>query len=386
MQSFLWRIYVFRFCNAFTLIFPIYVAMFVDIGLSPTQIGFCLTAWSVTTFLLQALAGAAADRWSRRYVLAFGQLAFAGCFTLWWVAPNFAGILAGLILWGIKSAATNGVYEALVFDTLKANERAEDYLQVLGRSRAFDSLGSLASAVGAALLGGMGYEPAIVGSIAAAVVGIVAAMALPGAPVALTVASISFFDRLRMGLGEVRRRPAVLAIVVFAACVWTMGPGLQEFWPVYGRGVGLSLSAISVIVGCQFVVEALGNLAAHRLQAVQTHWFYAAYLVFGLMLAAAAALYTAPGMALLIVYSGGLRLIDAVFEGRLQALIPSETRATIGAVKGLGVQMGNTCLYALIAGVAHAASYRAAFLCIGLIVFAMGLAWLAGSAIRARSN
>ena len=385
-MNFRTRLYLFRFCNAFTLIFPLYVAMFVDIGLSPTQISVCLTAWSVTTFLTQTFAGAAADRWSRRLVLAFGQVAFTGCFALWWAFPNFIGIFTGLILWGFKSASTQGVFEALVYDELKAEGRAEDYLHVLGRARAVDSMGSLASAVGAAALTGYGYGPAIAGSMAAAVVGIFAALALPAAPKALAREPMGYWTRLSRGLGEVRRRPAILAVLVFAACLATVGPGLQEYWPVYGRGVGLGLPVISLIVCGQFIVEALANLVAWRLREVATGWFFAAYAGLGLALSAAAAVYAAPMMAVLILYSGGMRLMDAVFEGKLQALIPTETRATIGAVKGLCTQVGMTSLFTLIGAVAEGASYRTAFAVIGAAVTVIGLAWLIGSRLRARAT
>lgn len=385
-MTFRTRLYLFRFCNSFTLIFPLYVAMFVDIGLSPTQISLCLTAWSVTTFLCQTFAGAAADRWSRRLVLAFGQVAFTGCFALWWAFPNFVGIFAGLVLWGLKSASTQGVFEALVYDELKAEGLAEDYLNVIGRARAVDSLGFLASAIGAAALTRYGYGPAIAGSLAAAVVGVFAALALPAAPKAVASDPIGYWRRLSLGLGEVRRRPAVLAVLVFAACVATVGPGLQEYWPVYGRGVGLGLPAISLIVCGQYIVEAVANLTAWRLRGLHAGWFFGAYAVMGLFLSAAAAVWAAPMMALLILYSGGMRLMDAVFEGRLQALIPTETRATIGAVKGLCTQIGMTSLFTLIGAVAQAASYRAAFGVIGALVILIGAGWLAGGWLRQKPS
>src|ERR1035438_6882295 len=52
MTSFLARVYAFKFFDSFILIFPLYTVMFVDAGMKPVEIGVCLTAWSVTSFVL----------------------------------------------------------------------------------------------------------------------------------------------------------------------------------------------------------------------------------------------------------------------------------------------------------------------------------------------
>src|SRR5437016_413464 len=61
MTGFLARIYAFKLFDSLILIFPLYAVMFVDAGLTPFQIALILTAWSATTFVLQAPAGAVAD-------------------------------------------------------------------------------------------------------------------------------------------------------------------------------------------------------------------------------------------------------------------------------------------------------------------------------------
>ena len=69
MTGFIGKIYAFKFFDSFILIFPLYTVMFVDAGLKPVEITVCLTAWSVTNFVLQVPSGVIADRWSRRQIL-----------------------------------------------------------------------------------------------------------------------------------------------------------------------------------------------------------------------------------------------------------------------------------------------------------------------------
>src|SRR5271170_3723768 len=88
-------------------------------GLKPVEITVCLTAWSVTNFVLQVPSGVIADRWSRRQILAWSQLVRGLGFVAWLLYPHFWGIFAGLQLWGIKSAFTSGTFEALLYDERK---------------------------------------------------------------------------------------------------------------------------------------------------------------------------------------------------------------------------------------------------------------------------
>src|SRR5271154_5456515 len=105
-------------------------------GLKPVEITVCLTAWSVTSFVLQVPSGVIADRWSRRQILAWAQLVRGVGFAVWMVWPHFWGFFVGLQLWGIKSAFTSGTFEALLYDELKARGRAQDYTRIFGRTRA----------------------------------------------------------------------------------------------------------------------------------------------------------------------------------------------------------------------------------------------------------
>ena len=119
-RAFLARAYAFRFLDGFVLIYPLYTVMFAARGLSPSQVAAALMAWSVTGFFLQIPMGVLADRFSRRWMLCLGQVLRGLGFAIWIVQPNFTGFLIGMVLWGVKSAMTNGVFEALVYDELHA--------------------------------------------------------------------------------------------------------------------------------------------------------------------------------------------------------------------------------------------------------------------------
>ena len=49
--------------------YPLYALLFLDTGLSTTQISVLFGIWSVTGFVCEVPSGALADRWSRRGVV-----------------------------------------------------------------------------------------------------------------------------------------------------------------------------------------------------------------------------------------------------------------------------------------------------------------------------
>jgi MFS family permease len=376
MPSFLARLYAFKFFDSFILIFPLYAVMFVDAGLSPVQISVALIAWSATAFCLQIPSGVLADRWSRRHILAMAQIARAAGFAVWLVWPHFWGFLIGLVLWGIKSAFTSGAFEALLYDELKAKGREGDYTRIYGRARAVQAFAVVLAALGAAALARLGYSLELYASVAACAVATLAALSLPPADPARAAGDPGYLTHLRQGLSLSVREPVVLSILTFSAIVLALGGALEEFWPIFGIKVGLSRPLIAIFVGSQNGVEMLASLLAHRVSRLATRWIYSLFTLGGALLAIAAGLFTPPAMILLALYSGLLKMIDVVFEGRLQHAIPSDRRATIGSVKGFAGEVGVTGLYLAFGPLAQATSYQVAFGSCGVVGVLIGLVYL----------
>src|SRR5688572_26138534 len=103
--------YLYAFFKSFILIYPLYAVMFVDNGLSASQISILFIVWSAVAFVLEVPSGAVADKFSRKYVLIVATLFQAAAFACWLAWPNFWGFLVGFVLWGINSALTSGTEE-----------------------------------------------------------------------------------------------------------------------------------------------------------------------------------------------------------------------------------------------------------------------------------
>jgi MFS family permease len=384
MRRFLASVYAFRVFDAFVLIYPLYAVMFVDAGMTAGEVGAALAVWSVTAFTVQIPAGVWADRWSRRGILAAAQLIRAAGFAIWLVYPHFWGFIGGFVLWGVKSGLTGGCFEALVYDELKAAGREGDYTRIAGRAEATQFTAMLAGSFCAAPLAPLGYGVLLAASAAVGLGGAAAAMSFPRAPRSAAAGDMDYFAHLRLGFAQTFRMPTLLGLVLFITVALALGGALDEFWSIFASRAGLSHSAVALLIGAISGGQAVASALAHRARRAPTWVFYALFAFNGALLAIAAALFQPAAVALLVLFSASFKVIDVVFEGRLQDALPTETRATIGSVKSFIVELGVTVLYLTFGPLAQARGYRDAFFATGALIVALGLALLVWRLARAR--
>jgi hypothetical protein len=141
---------------------------------------------------------------------------------------------------------------------------------------------------------------------------------------------------------------------------------------------------VALFIGAISAGQATASAVAHRVRRLASGWFYALFAVNGALLALAAAIFQPAAVLLLVAFSAGGKVIDIVFEGRLQDAMPSQTRATIGSVKGFVVEIAVTFLYLGFGPLAQATSYRTAFMTTGALIGVLGLMLLVWRLLRAR--
>lgn len=372
-SPFLAKVYGFKFLDGFLPIYPLYVVMFVDEGLTAWQVSVTLIAWSATAFVLQIPSGLIADRFSRRWLLAGAQAVRGLGFLAWLLMPNFWGFLIGLMLWGVKSAFTNGVFEALVYDELKKAGAPETYARVIGRAQGIGFSAVLISSLSAAAMAKLGYPAALWGSMASAGLATGAALLLPRAGRAVATARHDYLGHLKKGFAYAIASPVVPGLIGVLAVSQAFGIGLDGFWPVFGRETGLSNTTVSLFVAAIGACEVLGATFAHRVRGEHERVYSGVFVLIGVLLASAALIFQAWTCAFICVVAGLFKMTDVIFDSRLHDAIPSEMRATLAAVRNFIGLTVMTVLLAAFGPLAEAASYQTAFLVCGVILAVFGV-------------
>ncbi len=148
--------------------YPVFTILFLDYGLTLDQFALLNAAWAAAIVLLEVPSGALADTIGRRNLL----VSAAGLMVVEMMLLSFAPRGHGSLLFGIfmlnrvlsgaAEAAASGADEALAYDALVREGRAEDWGRVLERQMILRSAGAIcAMTVGAAV-----YDPALMNRVA----------------------------------------------------------------------------------------------------------------------------------------------------------------------------------------------------------------------------
>ena len=150
--------------------YPVIAILFLDLGLTMEQYAALNAVWAAAIVLCEVPSGAMADRFGRRRLVVFAGALMIGEMLLLLLAPAHAGpvligcVLLNRLLSGVAEAAASGADEALAYDSLAAEGRADEWPSVLGRLMRWQAFGFVLSSI----LGAAAYDPHLLNRAAAA--------------------------------------------------------------------------------------------------------------------------------------------------------------------------------------------------------------------------
>lgn len=140
------------FMNAFTrtgalfALVPLFGAT--QLGLSITEVGFCLALASVAGLVITYPAGWVADRHGRKFVIVPMTVLMGASYVMYSVAPSFAWFLVATLIWGLTAAASGSAPAAYAADSAPPGMNA-------AAMSLFRTLGDFGYVVGPVALGFM---------------------------------------------------------------------------------------------------------------------------------------------------------------------------------------------------------------------------------------
>ncbi|MBW4701206.1 MFS transporter [Micromonospora sp. RL09-050-HVF-A] len=371
-------LYCYLFLDDLVLLYPVYVLLFSDTGLTVGQISGLFVLWSMTAVLLEVPSGAWADTVSRRLLLCLAPLLTGACFTLWVLVPSWWAFALGFVLWGAAGAFGSGALEALVYTELDRLGAAGRYARTMGRARTAGVLGVLASLGLAGPVLAVGGWPAV--GAASVLSGVLAATVAtrfpehrPAAPAAgsSTVpvpgppdgaeAEVGWWASLRTGLAEARADRRVRAAVLLVPAVTALWGILDEYTPLLARDTGVPTSTVPLLLLPVWLGMTVGGLLAPTAEHLSTRGYAALLALAAVALAGGAVVRHPGGFVLLGVAFCALQLATVLADARLQARITGPGRATVTSLAGMGTDLAMIVAYGGYALVATTGGHAMAF-------------------------
>ena len=373
------RLFAYALFSDFIPIYPLYAVMFTDRGIGPAELSVLLFAWSATAFLLEVPSGAIADRYPRKYVLMFAEVAHALAYAAWLFMPNFWGFLVGFILWGIASAFSSGTVQALVYDELKKLDREADYTKTRGVMNSLQLTGNMIASFSAIAFVASGYELLLMLSVGFGLLNVAIVATLPKVKRTQSLdEETHYFDYLKRGVTYAVSHRAILRILAVSGVVLGLG-SVDEYYTVFFKEQGLNNYMISfwdgVIVATGIVMSLTAAKVGSRMtpHGPSTALFISAWGA-TLLVATCGGSLLAP--LVIVLFSAFFFLIQTVVDGWLQHAINEDARATITSVEGFIAELGALVTFIAVGLIAQVTSFTVGMQAVAVLIVLAGIAAL----------
>lgn len=331
-MNFLKKLYSYQALDAFMLIFPIYMVMFSDLGLSSTQIASLLIINSVATLVLELPSGVLADKISRKTVIILGQLAKTFGFAIWIFFPTYIGFAIGMVLWGVRSALNSGTFSAFVYDELKFRNQHKQFVKIYGKATSIRGVSSILAAFAASAGVLLGYNFVLGISVLFSVLGCVILFSMKEVPLSENISQswTIFKEGIKFAI-----KKHFLKLILFVSTVMTIRDGIASFWPLFFKDISLPLVAIGSAIGLISLAEAGGEFFAHRFEHLKRSSLSKILIVCGFLFLVATMLFNFVSVPIILIYTFIYTIVVSIFEGDVQHKIPTKVRATVSSINEL---------------------------------------------------
>ena len=145
------QLYLIKVAKWFNLVMPIVVLFYQDNGLNMSQIFLLKSIYSIAMVVAELPSGYLADVWGCRRTLLFGAVMGTIGIVIYSISSDFASFAVAEVILGVGFSFVSGADSALMYDSLKAENRENEYIKFEGR---ITSAGNFAEAL-AGVTGGL---------------------------------------------------------------------------------------------------------------------------------------------------------------------------------------------------------------------------------------
>ena len=382
--------YLYGYLREVVLIYPVYAIMMGEHGISPIELSTLFFVWSASALIFEVPSGVLADRYSRKRLLVISGVLKGGAFIAWWFAPDFAGYLAGFVIWSMGSSLLSGTSESFLYDTLRtaphANSEDRGFARIYGRGMVASSFGVATALAGGGYFAEYGYAWPLALSIAAPwIAALLVAIVFVEPPRGDAKRHQDFFGTLAGGVAEVRRNRVVLYIVaMFASLVTGYGVIDEYLGPFLNEKPAFTLGTVGLVYAASFTARTLGMELAHRLPFRSLRAIAILFAIGTLGLGVSA---LTNDLWLVVTYGwyfAASSAAEVLLQTRLQSEIQGSARATVTSIAKMAQHGAELLFYLYIGTIAQLWSFQTAMAAVAVLTFALAIAFAAMAPARSR--
>lgn len=366
------RLYLIKMAKWFSLVMPVIVLFYESNDLGMTEIFILKSIYSIAMLLFEIPSGYFGDVWGRKNTLITGSILTCIGFSIYSFSPIFLGFVIAEIFLGIGQSFISGADSAMLFDSLKGDQREGEYMKQEGR---FTSVGNFSEAI-AGVIGGL--LAAISIKLPFVCQAMVAGLAIPAA---ITLKEpIYSLQRRKAGFRDIwnvvkstMRNAQLRAVILISAIIgtatltfaWFVQPMFIEVeLPVAFFGIAWTILNVTVGTVSAFAYRIEKNVGQQR------SIFSIIILVsLGFVLCAITKSYAVFVILFLFYIVRGFA--TPVLKEYIQRLINSDVRATVLSLRNMFIRINFAIIGPVLGWLTDHYSLRTALLAAGLSFFTL---------------
>lgn len=152
------KLYISNFMTGLVFWYGIEKLFMQSIGIDAAGIGLVTTVILAFTIIFDVPAGLLADKWSRKGQLIISAFCLMACSVILGISDSLTTYTIGALFYGAYLVNTSGSYQAITYDILHEEGKAEHYSKIQGRSYALFFCGAGAANIASGFIARAGLE------------------------------------------------------------------------------------------------------------------------------------------------------------------------------------------------------------------------------------
>jgi MFS family permease len=157
---------------------PVVVLFYLDNDMGMQDIFVLKAIYSIAIVVMEIPSGWMADVWGRKKTLVFGSILGSAGFLIYSFSYGFWAFVLAEIILGLGHAFVSGADSAMLFDSLKASKRTDQYTKIEGRTTSIGNFAEAFAGIAGGLLAAISLRTPFYFQFAVAAIAIPAALTL----------------------------------------------------------------------------------------------------------------------------------------------------------------------------------------------------------------
>lgn len=366
--------YIFCFLRNFDIASAIWVLYMVYRGLPLWQIGIVEGIFHLTSFVCEVPSGALADLLGRKKIIILGRMLYVAAAVIQLFSTNVFSFAVAFMISAVSYNMNSGSEEALLYDSMKQIGKEEKYIGVNARLNVIIEVASGVATFVGGVCAEYSYALCYAMVVLVAVLSMIPAFTFTEPPMGQEQKEerVTLRTHFKSSIKIIKQNPEILKILVYYPLVNTFCTVVYFYGQQFFGEYGLNKIKISLVVLISSLLSCVGALYSEKiLQIFGRKTKYMASVGMGISIVVMSGNCFALSVAGFALANFFNALLYPIQSASLNALIPSEQRATIISVDSMFFSCAMILFFPLSGVIASYFNLHIAFCILGLVQLMM---------------